>query len=445
MANANGNAAAKPLRLLCFDGGTPSGAFSQLGILNSLLSQASTAGDGKSKADQEFYPHTHFDMIAGTGLGGLLALMFGALQMSISEAEDRLETLCSGVFTSEHTVSSNGNVTRGIFQRARNLLWQNDGSIIGGNRLVVEQEPLFNLSLLKKEVQLIVNEAKVKVHGMESIDPTQPNTCLAFVCVRNTFNMANCEHLRTYIPKDRHPTDYSIVEAACATITTPGLFDARVQMPNGPTLVGAGVGTNNPTRELLQEAERVYGTDRQVGCLISIGSGVLSPLSIKRVSSEGIGGVMVRVAADCEGVARTLRDNLREVGIYFRFSVDRGMGETTMLGWQQDDGSMTHTDTYLGDTEQYLTLCAKRMKKLDVSFRLRMLNQATAIGITPKSPPPNSPYFTPRDRLLRHMEDTLLRPTQPTLNRKRILVISGNEGSGKTQIVSHFSRLHREE
>ncbi|KAG8803726.1 hypothetical protein FRC18_007232 [Serendipita sp. 400] len=174
---ANANAATKPLRLLCFDGGTPSGAFSQLSILNSLLSQASTAGHGKSKANQEFYPHTHFDMIAGTGLGGLLALMFGALQMSTSEAEDRLETLCSGVFTSEHTVSR-GNGTRGIFQRARNLLWQNDGFTVGGNTLV-EQEPLFDLSLLKKEVQRIVNEAKIKVHGMESIDPTQPNTCLA--------------------------------------------------------------------------------------------------------------------------------------------------------------------------------------------------------------------------------------------------------------------------
>ncbi|KAG8808609.1 hypothetical protein FRC17_003869 [Serendipita sp. 399] len=466
---ANNNTDNRPLRLLCLDGGTPSGAFSQLSILNALLFKVvQTSPDEKSLDDPEIYPHTHFDMIAGTGLGGLLALMFGALQMSTLDAERQLEDLCDAVFTPEAAVPhDNENDTQlgGFFGRALNYFRQtpSTSSEVRAAR-AGDRERTFDLARLQDAVGQIVENAQVQVRTMESIeDPTRPDTCLAFVCVRNTFNMATCEHLRTYLTREHYPTHCSLVQAACATIATPGLFNSAVQIHHhsgSTSFVGAGVGTNNPARELLQEAERVYGANRQVAYLISIGAGVPLPISAimrgdgsgggRRMATDGVGGddgvggygrVMLRVAADCEGVARTLKENLKDVGIYFRFSVDQRMGETTMTGWKTD-GSASHVETYLRDKEDGLNVCADRMKKMDVTFGLRTLNKATAFRIVPRSPPPTSPYFSPRNGLLRRMESILI-SSEPTVNRKRIVVLSGRQGSGKTQIVSHFRRVHQ--
>lgn len=82
-------------------------------------------------------------------------------------------------------------------------------------------------------------------------------------------------HFRTYaVPKDE-TYNCKIWEAARATSAAPTYFP-RIEI--GPlnrkqAFIDAGVGCNNPTNEVIQECELIYGSDAKVACIVSIGTG----------------------------------------------------------------------------------------------------------------------------------------------------------------------------
>jgi patatin-like phospholipase/acyl hydrolase len=82
----------RPLRILTFDGGGFRGIAS-LVILKALLSRV----DPKIKAG-EHQPGNYFDLIGGTSTGGLLALMFGRLGMTVKAAIDQYHALAPQIF-----------------------------------------------------------------------------------------------------------------------------------------------------------------------------------------------------------------------------------------------------------------------------------------------------------------------------------------------------------
>jgi patatin-like phospholipase/acyl hydrolase len=68
--------AKKLVRILCLDGGGPKG-LSSLVILKELMAQISRRYGNTSK----LRPCDYFDLICGTGTGGLIAIMLGRLQL----------------------------------------------------------------------------------------------------------------------------------------------------------------------------------------------------------------------------------------------------------------------------------------------------------------------------------------------------------------------------
>jgi patatin-like phospholipase/acyl hydrolase len=74
-------ASQSPLRILCLDGGGVKG-LSSLYILKELMAQIrrNKKSGGRSKPRSHFRPCDYFDLICGTGTGGLLAIMLGRLQ-----------------------------------------------------------------------------------------------------------------------------------------------------------------------------------------------------------------------------------------------------------------------------------------------------------------------------------------------------------------------------
>src|SRR4051812_40396684 len=71
-----------------------------------------------------------------------------------------------------------------------------------------------------------------------------------------------------------------IWEAARATSATP-IFFKRIVIGRGQPFIDGGMGRNNPSRVLLDEAKENF-EDRDIGCLISIGTGQAETISIEK-------------------------------------------------------------------------------------------------------------------------------------------------------------------
>jgi len=126
------------------------------------------------------------------------------------------------------------------------------------------------------------------------------------------------------------------VEALCATISLPSHF---VPVKVGPQLtqrnfIGGPRGAHNPTRELLKEAETVFGNEKHIAQIISIGCGVPRALSLEMMTQEvGLGRLPKEVAADCQMVAQDLDMRLFNVDAYHRFEVEKGMADLEISNW----------------------------------------------------------------------------------------------------------------
>jgi hypothetical protein len=154
--------------------------------------------------------------------------------------------------------------------------------------------------------------------------------------------------IRTYSSRGAslNPT---IVEALCATMAFPSYFlpvsiGSRLKKR---TFVGGPLGANNPTRELLREAGTIFGNDKRVSQIISIGCGVPATLSLEALADEaGIGG-WLKIAADCQVVARELSTRLFNVDAYLRLNVERGIESTSLDDWSILGDIEAHAGSYI--------------------------------------------------------------------------------------------------
>jgi hypothetical protein len=142
----------------------------------------------------------------------------------------------------------------------------------------------------------------------------------------------------------------TIVEAICATISTPSHFlPVKIGQPlREQSFIGGALGTSNPTQELLKEAESVFGNQMRVAQILSIGSGLPHVLSLESpTKGAGFNRLMNEVAADCETVARELHARLYNISAYLRLNVDRGMENVGMEDWSVLGDIESHTGAYI--------------------------------------------------------------------------------------------------
>ncbi|PVG01503.1 FabD/lysophospholipase-like protein [Serendipita vermifera] len=87
----------KCLRLLSLDAGGGARSFSQLEILKNVMHRVQYELY-PNDPDKVVLPCDYFDMIGGTDTGGLLALMFVSLHMSVDEVMEEFARLCEQVY-----------------------------------------------------------------------------------------------------------------------------------------------------------------------------------------------------------------------------------------------------------------------------------------------------------------------------------------------------------
>ncbi|KAJ7848220.1 acyl transferase/acyl hydrolase/lysophospholipase [Mycena leptocephala] len=313
------------------DGGG-AGALSELLMLEKMMYRTKVEGH----LDTIPSPCECFELIGGTGTGGVIALMLGRLRMSTAAAISAYQILSPQ--------SKMGSTEQ--FQTSK------------------------------------FEEALKKIFQQEKMDDLSPNVCKTFVCAMNESNMnAGIPYLfRSYNTLEEPASSCMIWQAARATSATPGLFKPMEIVLAGlkQRYIDGCVGNNNPTSLVVEEAKQLYPSDPIV-LVASLGTGHPDTIQIpKSRSLNNIAQVMKNIAADCE---KTHEDNVRRfrstVNTYFRFNVQQGMQVLEPKDWNKLPEVSAHTDSYLrtSDAKLKLTEVVKIILSKSDFICVRSLNQ----------------------------------------------------------------------
>jgi predicted acylesterase/phospholipase RssA len=158
--------------------------------------------------------------------------------------------------------------------------------------------------------------------------------------------------------------DCSIWQACRATSAAPTFFPS-VTIDSQQYVDGA-LGYNNPIRPLLDEAFRIWGDKRAIGCIVSIGTGV------PRLGIVGEGATLAKtlkeMATDAQTVANEFKNEMTsrygpDQQVYFRFNVERGL---EVLGLEECQPRhqaqiQTATNFYLEEAADRIEICARNI------------------------------------------------------------------------------------
>ena len=157
-----------------------------------------------------------------------------------------------------------------------------------------------------------------------------------------------------------------IWKALRATSAAPTFFDS-IEI-DGVEYVDGGFGCNNPAVAVYEEAKKLW-PDRDIGCIVSIGTGVPKVqslptsrfdfvywvLSIQYLTLEqwflmlklfmlGWLDILQRVATDCDKAHETMTLKLKGKNKYFRFNVQQGAQGIPLDSWMKLPDLAVHTE-----------------------------------------------------------------------------------------------------
>ncbi|KAH7339766.1 acyl transferase/acyl hydrolase/lysophospholipase, partial [Rhizoctonia solani] len=345
-----------------------------------------------------------FDMIAGTGTGGVAAILLGRLGLQVEDAIEVYQQIVRDAF-SEKKLTGEG---------------------------------AFKTTNLENAITRVVE----LYTGRKDTPMLDSGRCKTFVCAMQADNMtAGIPTLiRTYSVPENDGPKCRITQAALATTATMGYFKPVTIEGSGikVTYIDGGLSGNNPTAHVLAEAERVF-PDRNVSCVFSIGAGHLRPISLK---SKDVG---VTIAQDSERVAHEMARRFQYTShIYFRFNVDQGMQNIGATSWEKIPEVVSHTQQHikLFEVTSRLIQAAKSLVAAKVFIPVTQLSgiiPPTDIFKTFRSCPLPSATFVGQEDALAQMSQCIFDGT----GERHVFVLHGLGGAGKTQLALKFAQMHR--
>lgn len=198
-----------------------------------------------------------------------------------------------------------------------------------------------------------------KLHSRKSVH-RKANTkgCRGFVLtsLKNALGLPRI--LSTYDPNDRTTR---IWEALRATSAAPTFFEEMQFGTPKVTYLDGGVGFNNPCAEVDYAAKALW-EGRSIGVIVSVGTGLQSIPSVKKIASWlpfGLGtdislaSALASMATSTARVDNELKRMYNNTDTkYYRFDVDRGLANISLEQWMKEDEMAALTEQYMRDARQ---------------------------------------------------------------------------------------------
>ncbi|KAG8713433.1 hypothetical protein FRC11_012167 [Ceratobasidium sp. 423] len=362
-------------------------------------------------------PCQHFDLMGGTGTGGLLAILLGKLRLPIDEAIRCYLDIMSRVFAQ-----------RGIIPRDRELDLE---------RVVEDMLGRYcnNTEVLMIDEDGATGSCKVIVYMIPSA----------------AIQVGTPECMRSYRVRENQGPEGSVLEAIRATTATPGVmkrktvYDGLIEVP----YMSATLGWNNPAGLLLVEAARAY-PDRPAACLLSLGAGQQDPLNLNQnsrvrelLSSQMISATLA-ILKDCERTHEELSRRFSHTdNVYFRFNPKQGVRAIEEYDLSRVSEVHVHTRSYLQETTNNRRLNDALEAILARKGGVMLLNGNIIVIRQNLQPigrcPPPSLSFTGREDILESLREYFFDHHRD----RHIYVLYGLGGAGKTQIALAFIHRHK--
>jgi hypothetical protein len=323
-------------------------------------------------------PCDYFDLIGGTSTGGcaalyiydhfilltrytkfvhyrIIALMLGRLRMDVDEAIECYSDLAKQVFS--------------------DMKWYGDGFKVKKLEEVI-----------KSVVETITGDSESPL-----LERNQAGICrtwvyyllcyafgfwirrfISFICTKNAHNMnANIPVLfRTYQSCEPH-SNCKIWEAARVTSAVPTFFK-RIEIGWKQPYIDGGLGCNNPSQLVLNEAKAQFGGTCHIGCLVSIGTGQAEVIGIKnpglfqQIIPTDVINVLREITTNCEATHEEMLNRFANLpNTYFWLNVEQGMQGIELSKWEKLSNVEAHTAQY--------------MKKKEVDEKLALLVNAIRV------------------------------------------------------------------
>ncbi|CAG8732686.1 3642_t:CDS:2, partial [Acaulospora colombiana] len=291
-------------------------------------------------------------------------------------------------------------------------------------------------------VQEMLKDQSLPLDLMMDDQRLSSNCKVALLAVR-TASVDSFEWFRTY-PSPHSEMESSVVDALCASMALATIFAPVMVGPEyaAEEFSGGGLGFNNPTRELLKEAQLVYGRERQLSVILSLGAGRPKELSLEGPGTDSgtLEELVRKLTISCETVERDVSYQLYDVGAYIRLNVDQGLDSIGFYQWSQLGKVTSHTKHYLQRTSVVKLVDASIIALAEEQgvMALGQLARTTKIKRQAKAPPAVSPYFVVRKGIWEIFESKIVNTEKSDLNNPNIFVITGMGGCGKTQMTAYF-------
>ncbi|KAF8603241.1 FabD/lysophospholipase-like protein [Ceratobasidium sp. AG-I] len=362
-----------------------------------------------------------FDLIGGTGTGGLVAILLGRLKLTIEEAID-----------------SYVEILRLGFVKKRFGL-----------------DEVFSATALEKAMGNIVARRCGRADARMIDSENRKNQCKVIVCAMPADAMRggipSC--IRTYRVAANQGPDCTIVEAVRATMATPGMFKRAWIEEQSVKIgyLGGGLGCNNMTTRMLDEAELVF-PGRPLATVLSVGSGQLRSASVperkkyQQLLPSKLLATLESFAMDCEKTNQELSRRFgHTTNTYFRFNAEQGMQDICQSDVARLPEVQAHTRSYL----QHTVVDSKIRDAAAAIIAGTESVQIVQGNIQPIKPPrlrigrcpPPSRDFVGREDILETIRLFFFENPPP---EQRIFVLHGLGGAGKTQLGLKFAQLYKE-
>ncbi|KAH6643733.1 acyl transferase/acyl hydrolase/lysophospholipase [Boeremia exigua] len=426
------------------------GGYSMLIILQELMHRTFVESEGRAPKRHEVpKPCEHFDLIAGTGTGGLIAIMLGRLRMDVETCKDVYVRMTRKVFETDKTFA--GIPYRSTLFKASKLeeaikecvrehtIYDDEGNdnhdgLASSADLSTPMTPGSALqqgrvnrsaSNASRYSQIGMAPVNMRVAAMKWGNPNallydnrEERTKTAVTGVYKGTKKAGTGQilLRSYDSRKEPAV------APNATIWQAGRATAATALAFKPIQIGQSVfldegsGKYNPSPMVLDEAVCNEWPGRDIGVFVSIGTGkrpdgtnAQEHLWWEGFVSGGIGDFaearrrLIAKIEGCEKTHKEMKDHLAKRQVnqenYYRLNVNVGVGEFGMNEWNALSEISTNTRMYLAEKNvQTMTLDASakiaRIHRAKLRWERAEKGHNSSSSLPAASPPPTKPLPT---------------------------------------------------